>query len=116
MFVPPGGAVSFGFNVRFNQPFQPSNFSLCTDTPGTINFFSSKKGDWLGSIPLNDNHVGYFRANISVPACVPPGNYFLSWNVINLATGRWRGRPSCSPSSSSVSEPRSVGTQQPEWS
>lgn len=84
-----GATVSFGFNVRFNQQFNASTFALRTDTPGTINFFSDHAGDWYGSVPPNDNHVGYYRANLVVPACTTPGRYFLRWNVINMATGKW---------------------------
>lgn len=89
VYVSRGSSMPFGFNVRFNQPFSPSSFSLRTDTPGTINFFSDHPGDWLGAQAPNDDHVGYFRANLVVPACTKPGRYQVRWNVINLATGKW---------------------------
>jgi surface antigen len=89
VFAALGEIIPFGFNVRFNQPFSAQNFSLRTDTPGTINFFSTAKGDWRGFQAPNDGHVGYYRANLVVPTCTPPGQYPVKWNVINLATGKW---------------------------
>jgi surface antigen len=91
MFVSRGQSIAFGFNIRFNQAFNVGNFLLRTDTPGTINYFSRVKGDWPGAFAPNDDHVGHFRTALDVPACTPPGQYFLRWNVINMATGRWGG-------------------------
>jgi surface antigen len=91
VYASKGTTVQFGFNVRFNQVFQPQTFSLRTDTPGTINYFSDHPGDWSGTLAPNDDHVGYYRATVTVPACTAPGKYPLRWNLINLTTGKWAG-------------------------
>jgi methionine-rich copper-binding protein CopC len=91
VYLSPGGTVRVGYNVRFNQVFSAQYFVLRTDTPGTINYFSDHKGDWYGTQPANDNHVGFYRANVAVPSCTPTGQYQLKWNVINMATGKFGG-------------------------
>lgn len=91
MYVSRGDTVGFGFNVRYNQPFNAQNFALRTDTPGTINYFSTVPGDWRGAVAGNDGSVGFYRASVRVPTCTPSGQYFLRWNPINMATGKWGG-------------------------
>ena len=86
----PGQNVEFGFNVRFNQPYD-TRFVLRPTTGENVGRFSSMKGDWPGVRPANDGAVGYFRARLSVPVGTAPGRYFVQWDVVNAATGQVAG-------------------------
>ena len=89
-----GSQIEFGFNVRFNQPFQPS-FVLRPRTVSPINMFVDQFGtpgnDFPGAVPPNDDHVGYYRGVVRVPGCAPDGTYPISWMVIDRNTGEFGG-------------------------
>lgn len=94
VYATPGMTVPFGYNVRFNQPFS-SDLVLRPNTTNTINHFVAQFGtpgnDFPGAVPPNDDHVGFFRANVTVPPCTPLGQYFVQWRAIKKSTGEWGG-------------------------
>jgi murein DD-endopeptidase MepM/ murein hydrolase activator NlpD len=89
-----GSEIEFGFNIRFNKPFEP-NFVLRPRTVESINWFVRQFGsvgaDFPGAVPTNDDHVGYYREVLSVPGCVPDGTYPLSWLVLDKNTDEFGG-------------------------
>jgi len=87
------GAPSFeqAFNIRYNRPFEGSNFVLRPVTGENVNRFVGVKGDFPGSRAPNDGAVGYFRARVSAPADTPPGRYFIQWNAVNTKFGQFGG-------------------------
>lgn len=91
VYIGRGGTVPVGYNIRWSKTFRPESFVLRADTPGRINYFSDNDGDWAGTTPPNDDKVGYFRANFTVPACTPPGDYFVRWAAIDRSSGKWSG-------------------------
>jgi hypothetical protein len=84
--------VAFGYNVRFSKPFQQT-FVLRPQTKPAIDTFVPSFGtpgnEFPGAVAPNDDHVGYYRSQITVPACVPNGNYFVQWYVVDNNNGRY---------------------------
>jgi hypothetical protein len=89
-----GSKIGFGYNIRFNKPFN-GNFVLRPRTVNSINLFVPQFGtpgnDFPGTVPPNDDHVGYYRAEVSVPECVPDGTYPVGWIVLDRSTNEFGG-------------------------
>jgi hypothetical protein len=83
--------VPFGYNIRFSKPFQQS-FVLRPQTKAAIDTFVPSFGtpgnEFPGAIAPNDDHVGWYRAVVNVPACVPNGNYLVQWYVVDNNNGQ----------------------------
>ena len=82
-----GPGASFGFNVRFNEPFKGS-FILRPNTPASVSRLASPSGDFGADIAPNDDHVGYYRGTVHASIDTPPGQYFLQWNVLDSQSGQ----------------------------
>jgi hypothetical protein len=86
--------IKFGFNIRFNKAFE-SNFVLRPSTWLSVGTFVPPFGtlanDFPGEPAPNDAYVGYYRAVVRVPDCVPDGTYPVRWGVFDRRTSEFGG-------------------------
>lgn len=81
--------VQVGFNVDWSESFRPS-FVLRPESGPIYQLLRAPgdrptSGDWLG-----DGQRGYYRADLVAPPTLT-GDFFMRWNAIDSATGRFAG-------------------------
>jgi murein DD-endopeptidase MepM/ murein hydrolase activator NlpD len=85
--VAPGQLLEFGFAVRFAEAFDAERFVMRPASPDVARF-TTTSGDLLGALTGLGGDTGAYGGLVHVPAGTPDGEYALSWDAVNTATGQ----------------------------